>query len=311
MNFPSRHPLHLGFNPDGLIQEADAVLVVECPTPWFHDVCKPPASARVIHLGRDPHFSRYVMRSYPADAVLAGDPAAGLRSLQAALASRLAGKGEAVERRRARCALTHQRQRAAWAEEVERARAARPIDPRWLSACISQVLDGDTILLNEYVLDIRPSELKVPGTYFRSSHAGGLGWALGASLGAKLARPEKTVLAVVGDGTYIYNAPTSAHFVSRAQGLPCLTVILNNRMWNAVRTAVRYLYPGGVSCSRDEYPLSRLEPAPDYEKIVEASGGYGERVEDPGGLLPALRRAIQVVRGEGRQAVLNVICQAI
>jgi acetolactate synthase-1/2/3 large subunit len=52
-----------------------------------------------------------------------------------------------------------------------------------------------------------------------------------------------------------------------------------------------------------------LEPVPAYEKIVEAFGGYGERVEDPGEIVPALRRAVQAVKKEKRQALLNVICK--
>jgi acetolactate synthase-1/2/3 large subunit len=42
--------------------------------------------------------------------------------------------------------------------------------------------------------------------------------------------------------------------------------------------------------------------------VVSAHGGYGEMVDDPAELLPALRRALKVVRDEKRQAVLNVIC---
>lgn len=56
-------------------------------------------------------------------------------------------------------------------------------------------------------------------------------------------------------------------------------------------------------------PMSDLEPAPDYELICRASGGHGERVEDPSRLPDAVARALTVVRGERRQALLNVICK--
>ena len=56
-------------------------------------------------------------------------------------------------------------------------------------------------------------------------------------------------------------------------------------------------------------PLTHLEPAPDYEMICRASGGHGERVEDPADLAAALQRALRVVREEKRQALLNVICK--
>jgi acetolactate synthase-1/2/3 large subunit len=52
-----------------------------------------------------------------------------------------------------------------------------------------------------------------------------------------------------------------------------------------------------------------LKPEPAYEKIVEAFGGYGERVDDPDKIIPALKRAVKAVRQEKRQALLNVICK--
>ncbi len=60
---------------------------------------------------------------------------------------------------------------------------------------------------------------------------------------------------------------------------------------------------------KDHMPLTELDPAPDYELICRASGGHAERVEDPGQLPDALRRARRVVREEKRQALLNVICK--
>ena len=56
-------------------------------------------------------------------------------------------------------------------------------------------------------------------------------------------------------------------------------------------------------------PLTALEPAPDYEMICQASGGHGERVEDPALLPDALRRALRIVKEEKRQVLLNVICK--
>jgi acetolactate synthase-1/2/3 large subunit len=56
-------------------------------------------------------------------------------------------------------------------------------------------------------------------------------------------------------------------------------------------------------------PLTALEPAPDYELVCQASGGHGERVEDPAKLPDALRRALRIVKEEKRQVLLNVICK--
>jgi acetolactate synthase-1/2/3 large subunit len=179
----------------------------------------------------------------------------------------------------------------------------------WLSRALGEVIDDGTVVVNEYDLDMSQVTLSRPGSYFASSPAGGLGWGLGAALGAKLADPDRTAIACVGDGSYIFGAPTAAHFVSRAYGIPILVVIFNNRAWNAVKRAVHSFAPGGWAARADVMPLSDLEPAPDYELVCRASGGHAERVEDPNALPEALRRALRAVREEKRQALLNVICR--
>jgi acetolactate synthase-1/2/3 large subunit len=178
----------------------------------------------------------------------------------------------------------------------------------WLSRCIGDVVDRHTLVVNEYDLDTTQTTFR-PGAYFGSSPAAGLGWGLGAALGAKLAAPEETVICTVGDGAYIFGAPTAAHWVSRAYQLPVLWVVFNNRAWNAVKRATQAHAPDGWAVRTKTMPMSDLDPAPDYELVCQASGGYGERVEDPEALPAALARALRVVREERRQALLNVICK--
>jgi acetolactate synthase-1/2/3 large subunit len=69
--------------------------------------------------------------------------------------------------------------------------------------------------------------------------------------------------------------------------------------------------PVGISEGTNRAPLTMLEPPPDFEKVITASGGYGERVDDPDELAPALQRALHAVKVEKRQALLNVICQMV
>ena len=128
-------------------------------------------------------------------------------------------------------------------------------------------------------------------------------------MGIKLAAPDRLVIATLGDGTYMFGNPTPCHFVSQALGLPTLTVVFNNGMWNAVRRANLRMYPDGWAARANRFPLSELEPSPRFEILVTACGGYGERVESASEVLPALRRALRVVRDEKRQAVLNMICK--
>ncbi len=309
MNFPTDHPLHLGFEPRVLLEEADVVVVLETDVPWIPTHGKPPKDASVIHLGCDPYFSDYPIRSFPMDVVLKGKPAIGLQLLSDALEQSLKGKGSELTKRKDRYARIHKQQREEWKQLATEASKEKPIDYRWVSHCINEVSCEDTILINEYDLLLEHVDFKRPGTFYGSSHASGLGWGLGASLGVKLAKPEKTIITCVGDGSYMFNSPTSAHFVSRAQNLPTLTIVFNNQCWNAVRRSAESLYPDGWASGRNQFPLSDLEPSPNFEKMMEVHEGYGERVEDPKILPDALQRALKAVREEGRQALLNVICK--
>ena len=134
----------------------------------------------------------------------------------------------------------------------------------------------------------------------------GLGFGFGAAVGFKIARPERTVIATLGDGAYFFAEPTSCHFVQRAHDAPVLTVVFNNQRWEAVRSSAAQLHPDGWSVKTGRFPLSDLTPSPRFEDIVKAFDGYGERVEEPHAIQPALRRAQDAV-SEGVPAVVNVI----
>ena len=108
---------------------------------------------------------------------------------------------------------------------------------------------------------------QTPGSLFALSSAGGLGWGFGASLGAKLASPERLVLSVLGDGAYMFANPTACHYVAEMQNLPVLTVIYNNALYGAVRRATLDMYGKGVASEGDGRLLADL-PAPSFEKIV-------------------------------------------
>jgi acetolactate synthase-1/2/3 large subunit len=237
---------------------------------------------------------------------LAGQPRLTLHALADAVRGLV--EPAVVAERRARAEAEHVRMREEWAGRARRAAAEHPMDMAWVSKCVGDVIDDGTIIVNEYDLDSTQAQLTVPGSYFSSSPAGGLGWALGAALGAKLASPDKTVIACVGDGSYMFGAPTAAHWASRAHDLPTLTVIFNNSAWNAVKRAVHSFAKDGWA-ARGTMPLSDLDPAPDYELVCRASGGWAEKVEKADALPDALRRALKVVREERRQALLNVICK--
>ena len=302
----SDHPMNLGYEPGPMLAEADAVLAVECDVPWIPSLQGPPAGCRVIHLGVDPLFSRYPVRSFPCNLAIDAAPELALPALDAALSGQ-AVDPDTIAARRAALAARAAELRAGWQRAATESRGERPISVAWLSHCIGRVVDENTIVLNELGLSPAHLTLQRPGSYFGLSPAGGLGWGLGAALGAKLAAPDKLVIASMGDGAYMFGNPTPAHYVSRAHDLPVLYIVSNNAGWGAVRAATRAMYPDGAAQQRNAMPLTALDPMPDFETVVAASGGYGERVEDPAALPDALDRAVRAVREEGRQALLNVI----
>jgi acetolactate synthase I/II/III large subunit len=145
-----------------------------------------------------------------------------------------------------------------------------------------------------------------PNRLFSNPHSGGLGWALPAALGAQLANRDRLVVACIGDGSYMFANPVACHQIAEALDLPVITVIKNNRMWNAVRRSVVNAYPDGAAARANQMPLTSLEPAPDFGMIGAASRAYVERVERGEDLPAALERAVAMVRGERRQVVLDV-----
>jgi acetolactate synthase I/II/III large subunit len=308
LSIPCDHPMQLGFDPASLIRDADVVLVVESDVPWIPSRVGPPGDGKVIHLGLDPLFRSYPIRGFLCDIAITAQAYPALRDLAALMEGqadekRIIARRERVARRRATLRGDLRRLR----EEVS---AARPIHPAWVSHCIAEVKGDESIVVNEYTLMQEHCGFTRPGSFFGSSSASGLGWGLGAALGAKLAAPDRLVIATLGDGAYLFANPVAGHHAAKLHDLPILTVIFNNAMWNAVRRSTFRMYPGGDAEKSNNPAFMRLDDLPAFEQVCAAAGGYGERVEDPAEVLPALRRAIKIVTQEGRQALLNVICAA-
>jgi acetolactate synthase-1/2/3 large subunit len=108
----------------------------------------------------------------------------------------------------------------------------------------------------------------------------------------------------------MFGNPTASHFVSEAMKLPVLFVVFNNARWAAVHRSTLAMYPKGVAAGMQAPPFATLEPSPRFEKAIEASGGYGVRVEKAEDVMPALERALRVVKEEGRQALVNLRLEA-
>ncbi len=301
------HPMFQGGAAGSLLTEADLIVVLESDVPWIPSLASPAPEARIIQVGEDPLYQRYPMRSFRSDLTITSGLLAFLQALEPALAQRAAPGAAEIAARGERLAARSAGLRAGWAAEIERAGRAETINLAWLNHCLRAVIAPDTIVVNEYSFRQEYCPLDQPGSLFGVGPAGGLGWGLPAALGIKLAAPDRQVVALLGDGAYMFANPTACHFIAESQQLPVLTVIYNNALYGAVRRATLDMYRGGVAAEADGRLLAEL-PNPAFERIIEAHGGHGELVDHPAALPAALQRAAAAVRG-GQQALVNVICR--
>ncbi|OGA00113.1 MAG: hypothetical protein A3H35_03285 [Betaproteobacteria bacterium RIFCSPLOWO2_02_FULL_62_17] len=307
LSLASDHPMHAGFEVDPWLEEADAIVVLDCDVPWIPGVKQPRRGVPVIQVGVDPLFARYPTRGFRSDISLTGSPRRFIAALKPALEALADGAmGERIAARRSHIAARAKARAQQAREMIERARRDKVMGFAWVTHCLAQAAGEDAIYVSEYSL-VRPAmRLKRPGSFFGSSPVGGLGWGVPAALGAKLAAPERLVVAGVGDGAYTFANPLACHHAAAEHGLATLTVVFNNGGYRAVERATRSMYPDGKAV-QNGMPLTWFRERPAIERVIEACGGYGERVEEAEALPAALARALRVVRVEGRQALLNVI----
>ncbi len=307
MNFPVTHRLHQGAQAGPNLGEADVIITMEMDVPWMPSMTSGPSeNATVIGIGQDPLYTNFPLRSFPVHLNLHGAPKYTLEALNNALkAEKIDAK--AVAERGERWTASHAKIRQNAKDRAAAGKDKTPIDKAWASAQLAELWDKDMTFVNELGLDVTQFEWETPEEFYGVSTAGVLGWGVGAGLGAKLAAPNRTVIAAVGDGSYMFGVPEAGHFVSRKMNLPVLFVVWNNARWNAVKSATVGVYPEGHAVNTNSFPFTDLGPSIEYHKICEAAGGYGELVEDPAQVKAAFERALHAVRVEGRQALLNIV----
>ncbi|MBI2180245.1 MAG: hypothetical protein HYU31_05430, partial [Deltaproteobacteria bacterium] len=315
VNFPTDHPLYVGSQTTKYAKNADLLFFIDIDVPW-----EPPSrsflrdGAKIIHLERDPLFTAIPGWGFPADLPLTGCSEVTLPVLNPIIKAKLAagtGSKSRFEERRKRIQSEHDAMIREIAAGIESAKKEKPINPIWLSKCIGDLMDDKTIIANETITSkfAEVITLNRPGSLFSTPLAGHLGWGLGAAIGMKLGAPDATVIAAEGDGSYMFGAPTACHFTAQKYGIPFLTVVYNNQVWNASVNAARGLYPEGVAAKTRNFPGTDLSPSPQFELTAQACGAYAERVEEPDEVPRALERALKAVKQERRQALLNVICK--
>lgn len=305
MNLPTSSPMHLGFDPHRALRDCDLLIAVECHVPYIpafvRDLPRPPTC---IQVGIDPLAGRIPMRGFPADIALLGDPASTLNALGEAIG---APDDRMLERQRT-VAAQHQ-------QVFAEARAAAEADARggkltkaWLSLVVGDVIAPEDLIFNEYDLDPTLVPRTVSGTWFENSIASGLGWALGAAVGAKLVAPERTVIATVGDGSYLFNVPLSAHAAAADHDAGILIVVFNDAGYSTIRRTVKQASPDGHATRLGKFPLCDAGTHVDFVQVARAVGHEGVLLDRPETLHAGLREALSKVR-DGRTVLCDVRCE--
>jgi acetolactate synthase-1/2/3 large subunit len=313
VNFPSEHPLFRG-HAGKLLPEADVILMLDTDVPWIPRQTGPSPSARIAQLDIDPLKSSIQVWGFPVDLPIQADTAKAVPALLIEV------KRQATAAARERWAARrdqHAAQGAALARDasagLERMGQQTPIAPEFIGAMLGDRLGVNGIVVDESVTssDAVRKHLRreQPGTILSAS-APGLGWGLGAAIGAKLAAPQRDVAVLVGDGSFIFGSPVAALWAAHQARSPFLTVVLNNGGYNASKNPVVQLFPQGASARADSFPGVRWSDPPDYATLARSCHAYGERVEDPAELGAALDRGLKAVRS-GQAAVLDVVMARI
>ena len=311
MNFPHDHPLYLGnqWNEprrNAALAAADCILVIDSDVPWIPTVNRPDTRAAIFHIDVDPLKDRMPLFYIGAEVVLRADGRTALAQLNAAAAARVID-AERTSARKAHHSQASEARRRLLRAQVDAAGGA--ITPELLVASVRRHIDADTIVLNEgitnYPVVFDHLAMTRPGSIFASG-GGSLGWNGGAAIGAKLAAPDKTVVAITGDGSYMFSIPSTVHWMAGKYRTPFLTVVLNNRGWKAPRFSALAVHPHGYASKANDLDVA-FDPPPDYSAIAAAAGGaWARKVDRVADLDAAVAEAFRVVREDERAAVLDV-----
>ena len=305
---PPRHPMHAGYNPNPYVEDADVIVVFDTAVPWLPSQVRPPEDCKVIHIAADPMYTMVPVRGFPAHLSLTSPVDIAFRMMLPVMAEYEKAAAAKIAARRDKITARHEELEEAWASKLAKEKDQSPISPAFISHCLNNLRDPDTIMVKESPLMGQYVDIDRPGTMLNAGAASGLGHGMGVALGAQLAAPDKLVIGTEGDGAYMFNVPISAHYVAAEQNLPILWVVFNNQHWQAVHRSTVGLNPDGYAAKSNRQPLTHFSVEQHYEKAVEVSGGVGFRVTEPGDLMATLDKALNVVTGEKRQALVNVVC---
>jgi acetolactate synthase-1/2/3 large subunit len=303
--FPLNHPLAQG---QALLPKADVVLALDAFVPWVPGRNNPPASAWVAAVGPDPIAARTPTFEFTADVRATADPARAIRAIHA-WAEQLMDDGARARARDRSAALaeSHAKRRANLAAEARQVATRTPMAPEWVSYQVNELLDDRSLLIDDTLAGPRTRDfiaMDRPGSLLSNPGSSG-GWAVGAAFGAKLAAPDRDVIALTGDGFYMFGTPGPALLAARHYGAPFMVVVYTNRSYTTGTTRVGLAYGRDGYAARGGYEGGYFDPPIDFALEAHAAGAYGETVRDPGDVAPALRRGLARTR-EGQCAVISM-----
>jgi benzoylformate decarboxylase len=272
--------------------EPDVILAIGCRLIREYRYLPEPvikSETRCIHIEEDPWE---IGKVFPVDVGIIADPKSALRTLieiYPKFASGQAGKFERLE-----CIRKAKEQANAETESrVTKGWDAEPINAARLARTMDRLFDKNLLIVNESPTskDLLMSNFRFsPGRdYFSNSSGGYLGWGLGAAIGAKLASPKRRVVACLGDGSTMFGL--QGLWTLAKYRIPLLVVVFNNRAYMAVKNQFR----GSEERIRiaAEMGAEITGPEINFARLADTFGIFGQRVESPDAIEPALKRALE------------------
>ena len=272
---------------NALSSSADVILSVGCrfvdwsASSWRRGVTFAVPPTKLIQLEID---EREIGKNYPVEVPLVGDARAGLRDLLDAL-----GSGEPSTR----YGDEIDRLRDEWQRQVE-VKSGSDAVPTTMARAVREVqgaTEPNAIVVTGAGL---PQGMvkqrwvtREPRTHITSGGFSTMGFTLPAAIGAQLARPDRQVLAVCGDGDFLQTMQELS--TAAMLGVPVCTIVLDNSGWISIKGGQEAHFGRSTVTDflRDGQPYS-----PDFEAIGRAFGIHAERAVTPGEVRPAVERAL-------------------
>jgi benzoylformate decarboxylase len=285
-SFPASHPLYRGMmtrtqaGVREVLDKHDLVFSVggdlftwSLPShidPW-------PKGLPLIHLDTDPW---QIGKNYPAQVAILGDPKATLPDITAALGARMpADAKSAVAARLKSTTETIKKDLEAFRAKARALAGKTPVQPLALLEAIGAMLPKDAVVIEE-VLSSAPGIRMLINSNdeqsFYGLRGGGIGWGLPAAIGAKVALPDRPVVALIGDGSAMYTIQalwTAAHY-----RLPVIWVIFNNTSYRILKQ--RLVMLRGLAEQADKFVGMELtDPTVDFVGLARSLGIEGQRAK--------------------------------